>query len=152
MTGYRTPAHAIRCYFESYNRLASAKGLEMSGMPSASENVQRHMQERHGDLVLMLKELTRDEFTACMLRYAAAAGMKRYSRYVRTASDVQPAEKITKNVHPDDPDLIEVIGEVVTGCSNVQIARILGTSRYQVDRMMSIAHAKVGERMKGQGE
>ncbi len=87
---YKSPTQAIRAYFESYNRLASAKGLEITGMPSSSENVQRNMQEKHADLVLLMAALTPGEFSCCSLTYASFAGTRAYRRYASSPRDAQP--------------------------------------------------------------
>ena len=153
MTQYRDAARAIRAYFESYGRLACAKGLQFTGMPLGGDSqAQEHMQAKHGDHVLQMKDLTQLELDACALYYAAAAGTNTYTRYVRTPSDVSEDERITKRSHPDDASLIEVTGTMTKGCDITEVARILGVSQNRGHQLLSCARTKVAKRMREQVE
>mgnify|MGYP003499974667 FL=1 len=151
MTQYRDAAQAIRAYFESYGRLASAKGLQFTGMPLGGDSqAQEHMQAKHGDHVLRMKDLTRQEMDAAYLYYGAAAGTRQYVRYVRTANEAREDELITKRSHPDDPTLIEVTGTMTRGCDLKEVARIMEISQNRATQLLSWARTKVAKRMKEQ--
>ena len=154
-----TPARVLRARFHIEQQLSApgslsgyqadrlAMGLSGPSGNGARSNGQDNLRAQLGDLLLLCRDLTREEETVCRLKYGAQGQIETYRRH-RRPCDMRPGDgEDVINTKTEHEGFVEVEGKQARTADDRKIGKLLQISARQVNSRLREARAKIQRRL-----
>lgn len=147
----------FRDYFERHGQATARGSLVPGEQPGAPipENRRDHQMARLGDKALLMRGITADEFLVLAERFSGNYGQRESGRWTRkgtSADSLAPDEEFTAETHPDDPEMVRVVGKIAREPGPDEIGKALGMRQSHAAWLLASARRKVRENVAAMDE